>query len=68
MKLVAILDETDKKIIELLCEGLAPKEIAHKMWKKKAYIHNRLTALRKHYKCETTIKLVAYLLSKEEVA
>ena len=61
MKLVATLDETDKKIIELLLQGHAPKEIAHKLWKSKASIHKRLLTLRRHHNCSTTIQLISVL-------
>lgn len=66
MKLQAVLDDVDKEIIALLCEGMAPKEVAHKMWKKKPYIHSRLTSLRKHYRCKTTIELVAHLIKERD--
>jgi DNA-binding CsgD family transcriptional regulator len=61
MKLQAILDDLDKQIIELLCEGKAPKEIAHKLWKSKGCIHQRLHTLRKYYSCDTTYQLIAKL-------
>jgi len=61
MRISYILDETDKQIIELLCQGLAPKEIAHKLWKSKGSIHKRLHNLRKQYNCTTTIALIAQL-------
>lgn len=61
MKLTPILDETDKKIIELLCAGVPQKEIAGKVWKSKGAIHKRLHSLRKHYQVDTTIQLILKL-------
>lgn len=59
MKLQATLDDTDKKILELLCEGYIPKEIAHKLWKSAPSIHKRLKTLRDHFKVKTTLELIA---------
>ena len=65
MKLKATLDETDEKIIALLCQGFSPKEIAHKIWKSSNSVRCRLKNLRKHYNCATTIELIAKMLTKD---
>jgi hypothetical protein len=64
MKLVGTLDDTDKQIIKLLCEGVAPKQLPGKVWKSAGAIHKRLFTLRKYYDCKTTYELIAKL-SKE---
>lgn len=58
------LDDTDKKIIELLSAGHKSHEIATKIWIGKKAIYHRLYVMRKHFECKTTSQLVAHLYKK----
>ena len=65
MKAIYVLDETDEKIIELLCQGYSPKEISHKIWKSRHSVRKRLQNLREKNDCKTTIQLIAKLSGNE---
>ncbi len=43
------LDDNDKKIIRLAADGLLPREIGKKIWKKATYVSGRLYKLRQYF-------------------
>lgn len=55
------LDETDKKILNLISEGKTVKEIAWKVGKSSRHIDYRLKVMRKYYQCANIPQLIVKL-------
>jgi DNA-binding NarL/FixJ family response regulator len=59
------LDETDKNILQKVTEGKTQKQIANDLYCKRTTIENRLRALRKHFKCNSTPQLIAHVIEAD---
>jgi DNA-binding NarL/FixJ family response regulator len=62
------LTKEESRIINLMTEGYTVEQIADRMNLDKHIIGHRTYALRKKYKCKTTIQLVVRLLREEMFA
>jgi len=55
------LDETDKKILELITQGKTYKQISFTVGMKSFAVAHRIRVLKKHFRCESVPHLIASL-------
>lgn len=58
------LDETDKRILKLIGEGMVYKEIGYEMNLSVRQVDYRVREMKKYYNCKSTAQLLAKLLSQ----
>lgn len=58
---VKTLDDTDKKIVKLLSDGLTIKEIAYQENIKSRTIAYRIHEMKSYFKCKSTVQLCSHL-------
>jgi len=53
------LDETDKKILELITQGKTYKQISFTVGMKSFAVAHRIRVLKKHFRCESVPHIIA---------